>query len=48
MMGIILDNMHFISFFTQNKIFVYAYLIMGIIGGLFVIIKAVCFTQGKT
>jgi hypothetical protein len=48
MMGIILENMNFISFFIQNKIFVYAYLSMSILGGLFVLIKGICFTQGKT
>ena len=47
MMGIILENMHFISFFTKNKIFTYAYLVMAVVGGLFVLIKGICFTQGK-
>lgn len=48
MMGQILDGMHFVQFFISNKIFVYAYLIMAVVGGIFVILKLVCFTQNKT
>jgi hypothetical protein len=48
MMGQILNGMHFVQFFTSNKIFVYGYLIMAIVGGIFVIVKITCFKQGKT
>ncbi len=48
MMGQIMNGMHFIEFFIKNKIFVYGYLIMAIVGGVFVIIKITCFTQGKS
>lgn len=48
MMGQILEGMHFIKFFISNKIFVYAYLIMAVVGAIFVTVKITCFTQGKT
>lgn len=48
MMGQILNGMHFIEFFISNKIFIYAYLIMAVVGAIFVTIKITCFTQGKT
>lgn len=47
-MGQIMEGMHFIKFFIANKIFIYGYLIMAVVGGLFVLIKVTCFTQGKT
>jgi uncharacterized membrane protein len=48
MMGSILNGMKFINIFMKNKIFVYAYLGMTIAGGLFVIIRLTCCTQGKS
>ena len=48
MMGQILEGMHFVKFFISKKIFIYGYLIMAIVGGIFVIIKITCFTKGKT
>ena len=44
----ILSGTHFIKYFITNKLFIYAYLVMCFVGGLFVIIKMVCFTKGKT
>ncbi len=31
----------------KNKIFIYGYLIMSFVGGIFVLIKMVCMTPGK-
>ena len=47
MMGDILNGMTFVKFFISKKIFIYGYLIMAVAGGIFVLVKLICFTQGK-
>lgn len=47
-MGQVLEGMTFISIFIKSKAFVYCYLIIGVIGGVYVMIKMTCLADGKT